>query len=77
MILFSLYLSYKLFQLVLNIELHNITACIVHPPQKSVQQLHIHSTAKHPKFNVLLMSHFVNADSIPSYTKISQVVIRQ
>jgi hypothetical protein len=77
MILFSLSLCYKLFQLVLNTELPNFTPCIAWPPQKSVQQLHIHSTAKGLKFNVLPMSHSVSATITPSYTKISQLVIRQ
>ena len=77
MILFSLSLCHKLFRLVLNTELHNFTPCIARPPQKSVQQLHIHITAKGLKFNVLPMSHFVSATIIPSYITISQLVIRQ
>lgn len=76
-ILFTLSLCHKLFRLVLNTELHNFTPCVTWPPQKSVQQLHIHITAKDMKFNVLPMSHFVNAIIILSYTKISQLLIRQ
>jgi len=76
MILFSLSLCHKLFKLVLNKELHNFTPCVAWPPQKYIQQLHIHVTAKGLKFNVLPMSHLVSAAIIPSYTRISQLVMR-